>query len=480
MFRHDPAPFFFASVIGLALLLTAPQLWSEGMFMDGSIYATVARNMSEAIGNFWAPSLSLTWHPGFYEHPPLALGLQSLFFRAFGDHLWVERVYSFLTMVLTGLLMVRIWYRLSGHRSTAWAPLLLWVITPLVFWSYANNMLENTLGIFLCCAVLMAIRGGQEQRGIWWFLGGLCLSAGMLVKGLVALFPLSFPFWWWLFRREDGFGRVAGRTFWMTTGTALPLVGLFLFIPAFREYLHHYWEEQLVQSFASTGTVSSRWAIVGRMIREWLPALGLVLFGIMMARRHRIPLFGQAGEQERVAGRILLALAVSGVLPLMISLKQRGFYIVPALPFLALGTALFLHPLLRSWMQKLSENVRSLVILKGGAMLLLAAGIGASVFFIGRTGRDERHITAVRATLEHVPAHTTIGTCPSLVKDWGLMAYYYRLGYISFSMDTKASFPFFLVRDGVCPVPERYEESPVMDTLGVRLFRQTETHPTGP
>ena len=37
--------------------------------------------------------------PEFYEHPPLAIYFQSLFFKLFGQGYGVERFYSFITHV---------------------------------------------------------------------------------------------------------------------------------------------------------------------------------------------------------------------------------------------------------------------------------------------------------------------------------------------------------------------------------------------
>src|SRR6185312_7247114 len=96
-----------------------PMSVQTGMFFDGVTYATIARNMAIGAGDLWHPTFlvkaadepsaaatpeaetqvatkidavadaathDFTSEVGFYEHPPLALWLESLFFRLFGDH----------------------------------------------------------------------------------------------------------------------------------------------------------------------------------------------------------------------------------------------------------------------------------------------------------------------------------------------------------------------------------------------------------
>ena len=85
----------------MLVALTVPRMTARGMFGDGLLYATMARNMSVGVGSFWKPALSATSYIEFYEHPPLGLALQSLAFRAFGDHFAVERVYAVASSAFT-------------------------------------------------------------------------------------------------------------------------------------------------------------------------------------------------------------------------------------------------------------------------------------------------------------------------------------------------------------------------------------------
>ena len=100
---------FWLFTIGIMFLLTLPTLIQDGMFLDGILYTSVSHNLSQGIGTFWFPVASPSWQMAgsvfFHEHPPLVFGIQSMFFKVFGDSMYVERFYIFLTMCITALLI---------------------------------------------------------------------------------------------------------------------------------------------------------------------------------------------------------------------------------------------------------------------------------------------------------------------------------------------------------------------------------------
>src|SRR5262245_75977 len=125
------------------------------MFVDGVTYASIARNLAEGKGTFWTPFYTETLYPQFHQHPALGLWLQSLWFRAFGDHWIVERAYSLSIAALTGLLIAAIWRSVAGEagrKSHDWLPVVFWILVPVVSWSIVGNMLETTVSLFTTAA----------------------------------------------------------------------------------------------------------------------------------------------------------------------------------------------------------------------------------------------------------------------------------------------------------------------------------------
>ena len=89
--RSNNTPFWLL-LIGLFLILVSKNLLTEGMFLDGVTYACISRNMACGLGSFWSPSYTQTIGHVFHSHPPLAFGLEALFFKVLGDHWWVEKL----------------------------------------------------------------------------------------------------------------------------------------------------------------------------------------------------------------------------------------------------------------------------------------------------------------------------------------------------------------------------------------------------
>src|SRR6056297_2471132 len=109
---------------------------SVGMFMDGTIYAAISRNLADGLGSPWALHFSEGLFPVFREHPPLVFWIQSLFFRVLGDSYLTERVYDLVVVLTTAGLIIALWRRLTAGRGLDslaaywWLPLLLWWSCP--------------------------------------------------------------------------------------------------------------------------------------------------------------------------------------------------------------------------------------------------------------------------------------------------------------------------------------------------------------
>src|SRR5262249_12966620 len=156
----------------------------------GVTYAAVARNLAEGRGSFWQPFYTATVYPSFHEQPPLGMWLESLWFRALRDHLYVERLYAAFTAALTALLIAAILrrrYPSTPARELDWLPVLLWIACPVVSWVIVGNLLEATLAIFSTAAVALvfaAARPRSDARAAaCGAASGLLVMAGFLTKG---------------------------------------------------------------------------------------------------------------------------------------------------------------------------------------------------------------------------------------------------------------------------------------------------------
>ncbi len=450
--------FFLFIVIALFFMAISPSWLSDGMFMDGLIYAAVARNLAEGLGSFWEPHFSFTLFPVFHEHPPLALGLQGVFFRIAGDSIYVERLYSVGTFLITGFIMVLIWRRMTGRKegSMVWLPVLCWTSVPLVGWAALNNMLENTMMIFTSLALLFLVKSLHKNRILYLSLAGACLLLGFLTKGFTALFPLSFPFWLWIFRKNYRFRHFLPDTITITLAMILPLLVLFLINPESYDSLLAYFHKQVSGSIQHAKTVNSRFYIVWKLCSELIPLIIIMGLTWFATRKTRFTLRGYAMEF------ILLFTGLSGVIPIMISMKQNGFYILATFPLFSLAAAGLISARATWLADKIKPGSTGHRIFRYVAILLLVISIALNLNQINRTGRDHDKIGDVRALLKHIPEKTIISIQPSLRTDWSLHGYFQRFGGISLSSRTPFNQSYLLTtKDYTDTILTSYRKLPV-------------------
>jgi len=404
--------------------IISPKLFSHGMFMDGLWYAVLSRNLAEGIGSFWHLKFTETIYKSFYEHPPLAFGLESILFSIFGDSYLVERFYSLLTLIITIFILLQFWNKLTDSNKTAYVPLLFFITIPLVKWCTENNLLENTMSIFTLASVYYQYKALNEKRFFNVFLGGFCILLGILSKGFTGLFVFSFYFWFALFDIKNWKEYVL-NTFYILGFFLLSFGLMLLFLPDSQEFLITYFNKQVVGSISNITTVDSRFYILKRCITEEL-LIPLILFCVTLIL-NRDQLDEIKKSKELKFGIIFILVALSGVLPIMVSMKQRGFYIMATFPFFALGFGLMTYPLLR----KLSLDKISLTLLKTIAILALFTMIFMGVKSSKETRRNKELVNDCKLISEQLPKGSIISAARSLSSEYSLMGYLMRFNKIS-------------------------------------------------
>lgn len=159
--KFQPWLSLWLCALSLLLLFIILPLSRHGMDPDGVLYAAMARNLSLGIGTLWEPSFSITSFHSFFEHPPLAIYFQSIFFKVFGQHWWIENLYSFLMAVCQFSLIS--WYWLHT-KKTSWHSLglllFLWICIPFNH-KYVHNLLPATLTVFTTLSTLLLLQGNR-------------------------------------------------------------------------------------------------------------------------------------------------------------------------------------------------------------------------------------------------------------------------------------------------------------------------------
>jgi 4-amino-4-deoxy-L-arabinose transferase-like glycosyltransferase len=460
---------FYLLTVGIYLIIVCKDLFSNGMFLDGLIYSTVSKNLANGIGTFWNPHFTATCLSDFHEHPHLAFGIQSIFYRILGESRYIDKLYSLLTVMIAGYIIVRIWKTL-GYRN-GWLPLLIWILTPTVFWASYNNLLENTLTIFTSLSVLFYLTYQKNNNYIFIFLSGLMLALGFMTKGFVAFFPWTFPFLLWLFLKQKTFGKMVIDIAGILVFTLTPLILLVILIPDAGLSLKKYIDDQVINSLKNIITVDSRFDIIKRLLFELIPAAGLCfLFGVWTRIKKNPEGFLRENTMKSL---LFVSLGLTGVLPIMISLKQSGFYIVPAYPFFAIGTSIFIYPVIGSLVSRLNFESKGFMFFKWIGYGLFTAGIILSICSANKYSRDKVKIKDTYAILAEIPQGTIINIFPEMFEDWSLHAYYARFKGISLDPDPSNKREYLLIKKELYPdsIFPHYKNIK-LNTIDYQLFKR--------
>lgn len=416
--------------------------------MDGLLYAAISNNMSEGLGSFWKPYLSEYRFPEFYEHPPLAIGLQSLWFRLFGDSFLVERFYSLFTFVLSGIFLVGIWKQLGQSIKTGWLPLILWLSVSTVIWSCANNMLENTMTVFILASSFCFFKGLNSSHIYLFILSGIALSFAVLSKGFVSLYIWMLPFAWFLFTKNINLKKCISITFLIVLFTILPLLIMYFFSEEAAHNFTMYIKKQVVRSIEEVNTVSSRFFIIGNFFQAILVPLGLaVLFILIAGKKAKL---SQNINQNKSLLYVFLFIVFCGVVPIMISMKQSGFYILSVYPFVGIILGLILVPVFEKSENQIDNKPIYLKLIRSISFLLFISSLYLINESMHKVGRDKEMLSDVYKTIETVKPNTKLNICPTDYGNFSKHGYFARYGNISLVREKFELCEYFLTNEKSC------------------------------
>ncbi len=436
-FRENINKIFWFITLTVFASLMIPFLVQKGMFLDGITYSTIAKNLANGTGTFWHPQYTKTLYPDFHEHPPLVFGIQALFYLLFGNYFWVDGFYSFLMAILTAVGIIFCWKIIMPAQTqlkNSWIPVLLWISIPLVSWAYKNNLLENTMGMFTVFSVYFLTKAMKEKNIILLAAGSLLIIPAFLSKGFTGLFPLAVPIIYSLIFKQKN---LVSSLLYCALSLIIPIAVFFILwrlLPDLRENISTYLNQQLIPAVSGKReiTADNRLAIIGNLLINLLiPLAFLILFRTKL-------LFKTKTETNPIIFRnsaYFFLIGLTASLPLIISLKQRSFYLVPSLPFYVLAIGILLLPKITTLSDLISHSV--LKFLRYIFMLLATGVVLFSVFKFGDYSRDKDLQQDIYQLAKILPEGVTISTNSSNCSDWYLIAYLARARNISLSCNTK-------------------------------------------
>ncbi len=459
---------YFILSISVFLIFAGPGLFRGGMFMDGMMYATISRNLAQGQGSFWKPHFASVYFNAFYEHPPLAFGIQSLWFRIFGDSVYVERFYSLTMFLLTGYGMVLIWQQLSGSKKYAWVPLLLFSGVNVVVWAAGSNLLENTMAVFTTFSVLLYIISLKKHRFFNVCIAGLLLSLAWLTKGFSGLYIWVLPFLIFLFLRTITFRRSVTDTILIILFTILPLMFFYFLIPGAQANFDHYVTGKVYGSITATGT-ETRLKVLRDLFENSIIPVSLVLLAVLLPKGRKEILLKT--KDQLPYSLVFIILVLAGTVPIMVSPVQRIFYSLTVYPFLSIGLAWLSFPAIIRSENRISEKQRYRQILKITSIFLLVISVILSIYATQRQAKRQGTIDDCLEIARYTGRGKTIGIDNTLYSDWGLHAIFARYGALSLDHRSESKPEYILRKKGDIHTLNSMDYQPVeLNTTQFTLF----------
>ncbi len=412
-------------ISALLIIFLAPSTLDLGEFVDGLTYARISLNMANSWGNFWHMHYTQTFGKLFFSQPPLDIWFGSLWFKTIGNILILEKIYSFVWFLLTIIALSFLWKHISGQICGFWLVLVLWVISPIVLRMASQNILDVPLEFFTILTVLFYLKAFENK---WYIvLSSISFIAAFFTKGVAALFILlMFPLSLFLgkkFKQIIDLGLIFS--------TVILIISVFIYFnPDAKTFWTNYYHQQVLQSLKNVRVTNNRFSILF-IYFEYTFYMWIIIIGVLFTK--------QADKQKLRYIFFFSLLSFIQALQFIVSFKQRAFYILPSISFLALASALGIYKKIDEKISVLTKNnwFKTLTTLA----VLFAIYMSFSCF--GKIYRDKKLVQDVLTLKHHF--HDQI-FCASLKikKDWDIYAYLYRYAKISLNTSTHCTKNYYL------------------------------------
>jgi 4-amino-4-deoxy-L-arabinose transferase-like glycosyltransferase len=413
--------------ITIVAIFILHHLLQYGMFLDGITYAAIAKNMANGLGSFWHPMFTQTIDKQFYSHPPLGIGIQAIFFYILGDSHFTELIYAIINTALSVIAISLVWKVVVSsqqHKKIWFLPVFIWICIPIVFWSFTNNILENTLHYLGLFAVYFLIIASQKSQCKYALISSFFITAALLVKGPVGLFPIIVPFIFTLCFKSNSILdaiKIMSSSF---MGIVILLGALYWLQPDMHANLEAYFKIQLLPSLNSKIIENqSRFYIIKSLLKELIvPAIIVVVFYFLS--RYKNWKWSFEYKQELL---FLILIGLSACVPIIISGKQRDFYVLPSIPFYVMASCLIIAPVFNNYiLPKLKwKSIKYTFVV---ILFLLCLD---SLYVFNRDKTDSNIIPDLKVLKSYFGKQTIVSVDSAFVHEYKLTSYLNRFSNIS-------------------------------------------------
>lgn len=451
---------YWLITLGLVFGFTLTVLVQHGMFQDAMLYSGVAHNLSIDFGTFWFlqySTLNLEGIPSFHEQLPLVFGIQSLFFKVLGDSIYIERFYTFLMLIFHLVLINTLWKKIfkkePKYSKMGWLPIFLWIITPVCYWSFRNNMLENTVGVFALLSIIISFKQVRADKTNWlmWIVSGLFIFLASFSKGVPGLFPLVFPFLFWAITKEISFKRSIIYSILLASVPMLVYLAFYLH-PTSNESLSIYINERLLNRVSNTE--GFRFHTAWRLFQELIPVFIFCIITYVVTRIKKLP--SRFSENKKMT-ILFMAVGLSAIFPLMITLVQKGFYMVPGISYLAIAFATMVVPSISTAIGFVNKRKILNKYFKVFGILMIIGSMILTVTHVGKISRNEDMIIDIHEIAEIVPNFATLTIPEEMYYQYDFVLQGYLVRYFNISISPYKEYKYYLKKKtDIFQIPDGY------------------------
>ncbi len=450
---------YWLITLSAVLILSVSYLIQDAMFQDAMLYSSVSHNLGTGIGTYWFPqysTLNIAGLSSFHEHPPLVFWIQSVFYRIFGDSIYIERFYTLGMIIITILLINHLWKlatkELTEYTNYGWLPVLLWILVPAVMWNYRYNMLENTMAIFVLLSFITSyynLKNGNKLH--LWFLSGFFVFLSSFCKGIPGLFIVVVPSFYWLVTRKISFSKAVLYSV-ILIGVPAIIYAILLQFPDSRQNLTTYFFKRVLWRIDLLPTANYRLEILVHTFMELLLMIILSVIAYGFSRKRKIDI-----KFKEPLFFVLTGLA--GVLPLALTFCQRAWYLVPTFPFFSIGFGLFMIPFLSYYFQKIDSRTHRFKIFRTISIIIFVGAIIYTGLQKGKIGRDPEIVTDVYKIGAVVPKFSTITVPKEMYNQYDFILQGFLVRYFNISISPMKEYDYFMTEKAKnYPIPSNYQK----------------------
>ncbi|MBL4716820.1 MAG: hypothetical protein JKX95_09310 [Bacteroidia bacterium] len=319
------------------------------------------------------------------------------------------------------------------------------------------------MGAFVAGSVYFILQAITKSSIPFLMLGGIFIFLSSFCKGIQGLFPITSVFIYWLITKNISLKKMLSFSIILISIPTVIYLLLFTHDPVIASY-NAYFQDRLVGTFKTENmaTTTNRLYLVYRLLCELLPAIAICILIAIINNRYKTPKLTNPNLKIVV---FFILLGLSGSIPLIVTLEQRGFYLITSIPYFSIGLAMISSTKLIALLEKISITSRGFKILRITSIILLIVALSLSGLMLGKTKRDHDVLHDVYLIGETIPKFSIIGVPYEIRSIWALQGYFVR--HFNIGLDASAqNHKYFMIEKKSIP-PKNYKEM----QLDLKRFR---------